>query len=105
VTNHRPAKHTNVLSLIRIAVESDNYLETFHAQQRQGEREIILPDILHVLLKGYHEKQKDQFDTAWQNWNYAIRGRTISNQELRVIVAFDEVTSLLIITAFSIESR
>ena len=64
-----------------------------------------MPDILHVLMTGYHEKQKDQFDETWQSWNYAIRGKTTSNDDLRVIVAIDEEISLLIITAFYIEKR
>lgn len=105
MTNRHKEKTNNLLSLIRHFIETGSFVETLHAQQRQREREIILPDVLHVLMTGYHEKRKDQFDEVWQSWNYAIRGSTTSNEELRVIVAFDEEIALLIITAFYIEDR
>lgn len=105
MTKKRPDKKVHLLSLIHQFVESGSFVETVHATQRQNEREIILPDILHVLMTGYHEKQKDQFDETWQSWNYAIRGKTNSNNELRVIVAIDEEAALLIITAFYLENK
>ena len=105
MTKKRQEKKNNLLSLIHQCIEAGSFVETVHAQQRQREREIILPDILHVLMTGYHEKRKDQFDEVWQSWNYAIRGRTTSSEELRVIVTFDEEITLLIITAFYIEDR
>ena len=66
MTKKRPHKKVDLLSLIHQYVESGSFVETVHARQRQNEREIILPDILHVLMTGYHEKQKDQFDEAWK---------------------------------------
>jgi len=105
VTKRRQEKKSDLLLLVRHFVENGKYLETAHALQRQRERRIILPDILHVLMTGYHEKRKDQFDEVWQSWNYAIRGKTANNEDLRVIVAFDEEVSLLVITAFYIEEK
>lgn len=105
MTKKRPHKKVDLLSLIHQNIESGSFVEMVHARQRQNEREIILPDILHVLMTGYHEKKKDQFDETWQSWNYAIRGKTSSNNELRVIVAIDEEVALLIITAFYVENK
>jgi len=76
-----------------------------HAAQRQKERNIILPEIIHVLNTGRHEKGKDHFDEAFHAWNYAIRGWTLDGQDLRVIISFDEENDLLIITAFYLEKR
>jgi hypothetical protein len=105
VTSQRPEKHANLLHLVRQCVENGSFVETLHAKQRQEQRKIILPDILHVLMTGHHEKRKDSFDEAWQSWNYAIRGKTVSDLELRVIVTFDEEVQLMIITAFYVEER
>jgi len=101
----RPNKIADLLSVVRQCVEEGRYLETVHAQHRQGQRGIILPDILHVLVTGRHEKSKDKFDQAYGAWNYAIRGMTSSEEDMRVIVSFDEESELLIITAFYVEDR
>lgn len=105
MTKKLPSKKIDLLSLIHQHIDSGSFIETVHARQRQSQREIILPDILHVLMTGYHEKQKDQYDEIWQSWNYAIRGKTKSNNDLRVIVAIDEEVALLIITAFYVENK
>ncbi len=84
---------------------SGAYRNTFHAIERKAERNITLPEIIHVLRTGRHEKSKDHFEKAFNTWNYAIRGKTIDEMELRVIVSFDEEKDLLIITAFYLEGR
>lgn len=103
MTKKRPQKHINLLSNIRQCIEEGKYLETIHAQQRQHQRMIILPDIIQVLLTGYHEPSKDKFDLAYGAWNYSICGSAKGAQKMRVIVSFDEEAMLLIITAFYIE--
>lgn len=81
---------------------SGAYRDTYHAIERKKERKITLSEILHVLTFGKHEKSKDSFEEAFNAWNYAIRGKTLDEIDLRVIISFDEERSLLIITAFYI---
>lgn len=100
----QPRKIENLLALIHKCILSGHYIETFHAQQRQRQRKIILPDILYVLMNGRHEKARDKFDEAYHEWNYAVRGRTVDKDEIRVIVSFDK-TQLLIITAFYLDNE
>jgi hypothetical protein len=69
-------------------------------QVREIQRGITFQDIIHALKNGRHEKSKDIFDAAFQAWNYAMRGPAVDQNELRVIVSFDEELDLLIITAF-----
>lgn len=76
-----------------------------HGASRRNERKIILPEIIHVLNTGRHEKGKDRFDEAYNSWNYAIRGWTLDRQDLIIIVSFEEENDLLIITAFYLEKR
>lgn len=74
-----------------------------HAFIRQNERMISLPESLHVLEKGYEEKNKTRFDADYNTWKYAIRGKTIRDElDVRVIVSFDE-NAMLIITVMHIE--
>ena len=54
------------------------------------EREIELPDVLYVLKNGYHEKRKTTFDEVFQSWKYAIRGKTLDELDIRIILAFEE---------------
>lgn len=99
----RPAKHSDVLKRVREAINNNQYLDTVHALERQSQRLVSRPEYLYVLRKsGYHEKRKDQFIEAFNAWNYAIRGKTIDERELRVIVSFDP-SGLLIITVIDLE--
>ena len=101
----RPQKIEHLVDRIRKCINSGAYRDTFHAALRKNERNITLPEIIYVLTTGRHEKSKDQFDKAFYAWNYAIRGKTIDELDLRIIVSFDDEKDLLIITAFYIERR
>jgi hypothetical protein len=98
-----PAKHIDLMILIRNCVSSGNYVDSSHAIDRQNERGILRLEIVFVLENGRHEKSKDKFDELHAAWNYAIRGKTIDKRDLRIIVSFDEVTNLLIITAIELK--
>lgn len=99
----RPKKTEHLVERIKSCIASGAYRDTFHAAMRKSERNITLPEIIHVLTTGRHEKSKDKFDEAFSAWNYAVRGQTVDDLDLRVIVSFDEEMDLLIITAFFIE--
>jgi hypothetical protein len=57
--------------------------------------------MLYVLRHGWHEKRQEVFDTHYQAWNYAIRGKTVDRRSLRMIVSFEEETKPLSITAIA----
>lgn len=73
------------------------YRQSKHALERELERKIDLPDILYVLKNGYHEKRKTSFDETFQTWKYAIRGKTLDEIDIRIIIAFDD-SEMMIIT-------
>lgn len=77
-------------------------MDTRHAIDRQNERKITRPEVLYVLRNGYHEKAKDKFESQFQSWNYSIKGTTIDQRKLRVIVSFDE-EGMLIVTAIELD--
>ena len=103
MARNRPSKVENLLLKVKAAVESGNYVDVTHAQIRQTERNIMRVEYEYVLTKsGWHEKRKDEFKDEYQNWNYAIRGKTIDEREIRVVVSFDD-EGLLIITVIDLE--
>lgn len=94
-------KISSLLQCIESHLNEGKYIFTNHALQRRAERSISLPDILHVLRTGFHEKIKDQWDGDFNVWNYSIRGRAIDGDDLRVIVSIER--NLQIITVIRIE--
>jgi len=105
VRRQRPSKLENVLELAKSCVEAGKYVPTFHAECRQLERDITLLDALYVIQTGYREPKHDQFKEEWQAWNYAICGKTLQNDNVRVIFSFDKSTQLLIITVINLVRR
>ena len=103
VESEKSEKIPDLLLRIRACLESGKYLFSNHALLRKKERFLTIPKITQqVLRNGYHEKKKDQWDQTHNAWNYAIRGKTIDNEDLRVIVSFDE-NGMLIITVIRLE--
>lgn len=90
---------------IRHCIEQGHYLDTCHVGLRQKERNITRPEILYLLTHGWHEENKDKFEERFGAWNYAIRGKTIDERELRVVVSFDENINCLIITAIDLSEK
>jgi hypothetical protein len=62
----------DLLGEIRKSVKTRKYRITRHAQERQEQYNITLPELLFVLTNGFHEKDKTLFDTTFQTWKYAI---------------------------------
>ena len=86
---------------IRDCIDEGLYRQSKHAIERELERTIDLPDVLYVLKNGYHEKQKTSFDEAFQTWKYAVRGKTLDEIDIRIIIAFDE-NEMMIITVMHV---
>ena len=98
----RPERIKDVLTKIRQCVEEGNYRFTPHAFTRQNERNITLPEVLHVLKNGYEDKRKTSFNDEQNTWKYAISGKTIRDEiDMRIIVAFDE-NNMIIITVMRV---
>lgn len=90
-------KHSSseILKKIKEHLERGTYVLRTHAVQRQKERQVRLPEILYVLEHGRHEQDKDGFDIKHQHWKHAIRGKTLDNVDLRVIIAFHEEMAIV----------
>lgn len=98
----KPEKLRNLLEEIKFFIEQKRFKQSKHAIQRQDERKIGLLDALHVLKTGREEKNKTYFDRDFNTWKYAIRGYTLENFDIRVIVALDE-DGMFIITVMHVD--
>jgi len=58
-----------------------------------------------VLREGFHEKRKDKYEELYKAWSYSIRGKTVDNRRLRIVVSFDSKTGMLIITAIDLDAE
>lgn len=76
------------------------YLETEHAKTRMIQRGIDRQQIRHVLLSGWHEESRDRCDDATGRWSYSIRGFTLCERELRVVVALER--AVIVVTAMEL---
>lgn len=100
-TGKKPEKIKNLCDEIKRCIELRKFTQSKHAIQRQHEREIGILDVLYVLKTGREEKNKTKFDDDFQVWKYAVRGYTVENHDIRVIISFDE-TGMLIITVMHV---
>ena len=91
-----PEKLPDVLKKIKECISSEKYAFTKHALDRVQERGIDIPTTIYVLLNGNEDKQKTRFDKDINAWKYAIRGKTIENLDVRVILAIDEYEMVII---------
>lgn len=98
----RPLKVQNLLELIKECIETGRYRSCLHLEQRERERSITRREVLYVLKHGFHEKKEDDFDETHKAWNYAIRGQTVDQRDLRIFVSFDIETMMIIITTFEV---
>ena len=101
----KPDKIKNLLDFVKRCIDNDNYRDSIHAQERKAQRGITITEILYVLRNGWHEKKKDEFKEEYQSWNYAIRGDTVDEVSLRIIVSFEASMRMLIITAMYLTDR
>ena len=101
MVKNRPAQIDNLFESIRAHIDSGRYRLSIHALERQFQRDIQLPDILHTLRFGWHEKQKTKFDEGFKKWKYAIRGETLNRSPIRIIIAFDDA-DMLVITVMNV---
>lgn len=95
-------KLQNVIKRVQLAIEAGNYVYTGHAQDRLQQREITRLEVKQVLKHGHSEKAKDFYDENFNQWNYAIRGKTIDQRKLRVVISFDD-NEMLVITVIDLD--
>jgi len=94
----------DVLKRARECIEKGRYYDTTHAILRKTLRKISLTHVIYVIQRGHHEKSKDQYHPEHDDWTYSIRGKTVDEKDIRVIIAFDK-DDMLIITVIELSRK
>lgn len=97
----KPKQIENLFQLIRECIDRGQYVLTEHAVLRLNQRDISLTDTEFVLKNGYHEKKKTYFDEIFNTWRYAIRGKTVDDLQMRIIISFND-DNMIIITVMHV---
>ncbi len=97
-------KAKNLLIEIKAKINRGHFLILPHAIARQAQRLISIPDIIQVLITGWHETKNDKYSKEFEEWNYAIRGKTVDNRVLRIITSFNE-KNILVITVIDLKRK
>ncbi len=103
----RPAKRLDVLEAVREKVASDAFRDSRHTgAERRPERGISLEEVRQVLEGGFHEAARDRYEVSHRAWSYSIRGRTLDDRDLRIVVAFDEDDDyLVLVTTIDLDTK
>jgi hypothetical protein len=72
------------------ALASGNYRILPHARQRCTERDVAAADIECALENGHPVARRDRYDNLVEDWSYCFEGRTVDEDALRVVVAFED---------------
>jgi hypothetical protein len=96
-------KIENVVVLAKNLMLKGAYVVSNHAKLRQGERCFTIGDLRNIIDTGYHEKRKDEYKEEYADWNYAIRGTTLDNDQARICIAFAEEKHFVVITVIRLE--
>lgn len=94
-----------VLKLARKLWVEGSYVISKHANLRQGQRQISIGDIKHVIFSGFHEKRKDVYKDEFDQWVYVVRGLTLDDDLARVCFSFFEDSQLVVITVIKLEEK
>lgn len=92
-------KTTNELFLaINNAMERKRYFFTSHAFERLRDRNISELTVIKILKSKfkYHEVRKDSYIQSFRSWNYSIVGISPDNEDIRIVISFEEDTMLVI---------
>ena len=96
-----------IFKAIDRAIKTGNYYFTHHAKKRSRQRRKVSEfEVIKILESEskYHESKKDIFNEKFQEWNYAIRGKSIDEEDIRIIVSFED-KKMLIITVINMDEK
>jgi hypothetical protein len=89
-----------ILRKIHESIRNSNYIMTLHAEEEMEDDELSIFDIENTILNGkIVEKQKDRLT---KEPKYRIKGHSIFNRNVEVIVKINPTGKIVIITVYSI---
>ena len=92
----------DLVARVAEAVASGNYRILPHARQRCNERDVAAADIECALENGHPVPRRDRYDNLAEDWSYCFEGRTVDEDALRVVVAFEDW--MLVVTVVRLDA-
>lgn len=87
-----------ILKRCRERIRSQQYVMTHHARKEMNVDDLTIYDVEHGILTGKMlERQKDRVTGEWK---YRVRGETLEDDKLEVIVKLSPTEKLVIITVY-----
>jgi len=87
-----------ILAQIREKVRLRQYVMTLHAEEEMSDDELSIFDIERGLLTGeIVERQKDS-DAG--EWKYLVKGETVANDRIMVVLKISPIGKLVFITVY-----
>jgi hypothetical protein len=87
-----------ILRRFRECVRTRHYVVTLHAEEEIANDELSIFDVERAILTGeIIERQRDQ---ERDDWKYLIRGKTIEEKDVIIVVKLGSTAKMIIITVF-----
>ena len=101
---NKNSKELSLLNKVRVCVDGGKCFISQHAKVRMRDRDILDIELFYILRHGYHERSKDTFDRFHKSWNYSVRGKTLDDRSLRIVLCFDR-EMLVVVTAIEVHNE
>ncbi len=94
---------SELVTRVAEAIASGRYRVLPHARRRCTERDVAAADIECALGSGHPVPRRDRYDSRAGDWGYCFEGRTVDEDALRVVVAFEDW--MLVVTVVRLDGR
>jgi hypothetical protein len=93
----RPDKDPEAELKIATHIANEQLTISNHAQDRMLEQRVLFNDVMSVLLKGWREPRKDEWQDWGDGWRYAYRGYDLlHSRRIRVAVVIKPKGSVVV---------
>ena len=105
----KPKKKTKqeLFKIIENSIDTRNYVFTEHGKLRSEQRKHVNDLQIINILKSKtkkHEAKRDRYEKGYSDWKYHITGRTVDNEEVRIVLSFNS-DLMCIITVINLDEE
>lgn len=82
-------------------LDNETWRVSLHAEDNMEIDGLTREMVRLVLGSGRHIEKQDEFSKTHGAWNYAVHGKTLEGEEIRVVVTF-HATNMVVVNAFPV---
>jgi len=90
-----PLSREQVLRKIKDAFSQNKVVPTIHFKEKQEKRDITIKEVWYVLEHGIINVEP-KIDNLTDVWKYRVKGQTIDDRELVVVIALEDDVCILV---------